>query len=82
MHQRKGSKVHYRVYRSGFGAPNDFFMVAIADKDPLSYEQNAMANQKLMGADAKPVFDGVLENLSKFEEVHGRMRPDMAYAPE
>lgn len=82
LYETNESAMEYRVYRSGFGAPNDFFMVAIADKDPLTYEQNSLANQALLGDAAKPVFDKVMEYVTKFEVIPGNMRPDLAYSPE
>ncbi len=82
LYAAKNSKVNYRVYRSGFGAPNDFFMVAIADKDPLSYEQTALANRNLIGEAAKPVMDELMKYVDRMEVVTGSMRPDLAYRPE
>jgi hypothetical protein len=82
LYQAKGSKSEYRVYRSGFGAPNDFFMVAIAGQDAVSYEQSSVANDALLGKDAKPAFDKVMEYVTKFEVIPGNMRPDLAYTPE
>ena len=82
LYASKGSKVEYRVYRSGFGAPNDFFMVAIAAKDPVTYEQNSVSNQALLGDDAKPAFDNLMDYVTKFEVIPGNMRPDLAYSPE
>lgn len=82
LYESSGSEMEYRVYRSGFGAPNDFFMVAIADKDPLTYEQNSLANQARLGDAAKPVFDKAMEYVTKFEVIPGNMRPDLGYSPE
>lgn len=82
LYASKNSKSHYRVYRSGFGAPNDFYMVAIADKDPLSYEQSALANRNLIGEAAKPLMDEVMKHVERMEVVTGYMRPDLAYNPE
>lgn len=82
LYETSESAMDYRVYRSGFGAPNDFFLVAIADKDPLTYEQNSMANQALLGDAAKPVFDKAMEYVTKFEVIPGNMRPDLGYSPE
>lgn len=82
LYETSGSAMEYRVYRSGFGAPNDFFLVAIADKDPLTYEQNTLANQALLGDAAKPVFDKAMEYVTKFEVIPGNMRPDLGYSPE
>ncbi len=82
LYESKGSKIEYRVYRSGFGAPNDFFMVAIAAEDAVNYAQNSVSNQALMGEDAKPVFDKAMDYVTKMETITGRMRPDLAYSPD
>lgn len=82
LYASKGSANHYRVYRSGFGAPNDFFMVAIADKDPLSYEQSALANRSLLGEESKPIMDEIMKHVDRMEVISGVMRPDLAYIPE
>ncbi|WP_373073522.1 hypothetical protein [Zeaxanthinibacter enoshimensis] len=82
LYQDKGSKVSYRVYRSGFGAPEDYFLVAIAAKDALSYEQQAAANRSLLGEEAKPLFDEMSQYMSGMEVVTGTMRTDLAYSPK
>ncbi|TDQ29394.1 hypothetical protein [Zeaxanthinibacter enoshimensis] len=82
LYQDKGSKVSYRVYRSGFGAPEDYFLVAIAAKDALSYEQQAVANRSLLGEEAKPLFDEMSQYMSGMEVVTGTMRSDLAYSPK
>ncbi len=82
LYKSKGSEVEYRVYRSGFGAPSEFFMVAIAAEDAVDYAQNSVSNQALMGEDAKPVFDKAMDYVTKMEMITGKMRPDLAYNPE
>ncbi|HMU45927.1 MAG TPA: hypothetical protein PKC72_06130 [Chitinophagaceae bacterium] len=77
MYQDKGSKEEYRIYRSGFGAHGDFFLVAIAAKDALSYETASSENDKLFGNDAQKVFGEMMKHVSEFKEKSGRMRPDM-----
>ncbi|HPG11248.1 MAG TPA: hypothetical protein PLU37_06940 [Chitinophagaceae bacterium] len=77
LYTKKGSKQEYRVYRSGFGAPGDFYMIAVADKDGLSYETNDAANNKLIGNDAEGIFLEMMKHVRKFQEVTGRMRPDL-----
>ena len=81
MFEEKESKVHYRVYRSGFGSPKDFFMVAVASADPVDDATKAKANQELMGDAAQAVFGKVLEHTTSWEEFSGYMRPDLAYSP-
>ena len=77
----KGSKMDYRVYKSGFGNRGEFYMVAVAAKDPVDYAQKGAANQELMGEDGQKAMSGLWENLLKYEEFVGQMRPDMAFSP-
>ncbi len=77
MFQKKNSKMDYRVYRSGFGAAGEYFMVAIAAKDALSYETMNAENDKLLGEEMGKVFGEMMKNLSKMEEVSGGMRPEL-----
>lgn len=79
MFASKGSKVYYRVYRSGFGTRGEYYMVAVAAKDELDYAQKAMANDVLLGEDGKKTMWDLFSNLLKYEEFEGQMRPDMAY---
>ncbi|MBT8179843.1 MAG: hypothetical protein HKP60_12065 [Eudoraea sp.] len=81
MFASKGSKVDYRVYKSGFGTRGEFLMVAVAAKDPVDYAQKGAANQELMGEDGQKMMSELWENLLKYEEIVGQMRPDMAYSP-
>ncbi len=81
MYEEKGSKSHYRIYRSGFGNMGNYFMVAVASKDAISYETQGEANDKLLGPEAKEVFGSVMKYVTKMEEVSGKMRPDLAYTP-
>lgn len=81
MFEEKGSKTHYRIYRSAFGNMGSFYMVAIAAKDGVTYEQMSVENEKLLGPEAQAVFGKVMKHVTKMEEVSGRMRPDLAYSP-
>ncbi len=81
MFASKGSKVHYRVYRSGFGTRGEFYMVAVAAKDAVDHAQMSKANQELMGEDGGKVMWDLMNNLLSYEEYTGMMRPDMAYSP-
>jgi hypothetical protein len=79
MFASKGSKVHYRVYRSGFGTRGEFYMVAVAAKDAVEHAQMAKANQELLGEDGGKVMWELFNSLLSYEEYSGMMRPDMAY---
>lgn len=82
LFESKGSKMYYRVYSSGFGTRGDFYMVAIAAKDAVDYAQKGTENDALIGEEGGKVMGDLFGHLLKYEEVTGRMRPDLAYAPQ
>ncbi|CAM1339547.1 hypothetical protein [Tenacibaculum aestuarii] len=78
----KKSKMHYRVYESGFGQVGDRFVVVISAKDGLDYAQKSEENRNLLGNDFKLKFDHLYSLLSNYSEISGRMRPDLSYTPK
>ena len=82
LFQQKGSKMEYRIYRSGFGTSESFYMVAIAAKDGADFEAMDTANNKLLGADGEKIFGDMMKYVTRFEEVTARMRPELAYSPK
>ena len=81
LYANKGSKSHYRVYRSGFGTMSDYYLVAVAAEDAIAFEKRSSENDALLGEDAGPVFAEVMEYVTKMDVVSGTMRPDLAYTP-
>lgn len=81
MFASKGSKVYYRVYRSGFGTRGEFYMVAVASKDALDHARMAKENQEMMGEEGGKAMWDMFSNLLSYEEYSGMMRPDLAYSP-
>ncbi len=75
----KGSKMYYRVYRSGFGANGTFFMVAIAAESPEDYERMSMENRKLLGEEGAKLNQELLAVMSKMDVMQGWMRADLSY---
>ena len=45
----KNSKEYYRIYRSGFGVTDSYYMVAIAAKDEIDSATRGKANDELLG---------------------------------
>lgn len=82
MYEQKGSKLNYRVYRSGFGTRGAFYMVAIAAKDAGDYAAKIARNNELMGEDWQNAYYDFMSALEEYEAFEGRMRPDMAYSPK
>ncbi len=76
----KGSKEYYRVYRSGFGVTDSYYMVAVAAKDEIDSATRGKANDELLGEGAKEVFGNLMKNASRFEEISAWMRPDLYYS--
>lgn len=77
----KGSKVHYRVYKTGFGSPSDYYLVAVAAKNPIDMAQKGATNDELLGEEGNKAFGVLFSNLSKYEKVEGRIRTDLGYSP-
>ena len=77
---KKGSKVSYRVYRSGFGSDGEYYMVAIAAKDAEHYAKRSNENREILGDERKKVMGELWSNLLKYEVVEGWIRPDLAYS--
>jgi hypothetical protein len=79
---KKNSKSYYRVYRSGFGCPENFYLVAVSSKDDLDSAIQGKANDEVLGDERKAVFDNLIKQTSRFEELTGWMRPDLSYSPK
>ena len=82
FYAEKGSKVHYRVYQSGFGTMGNFYLVAIAAKDGVSYETMGDENDAILGEERHELFGDMMNYITSIEEVTGMMRPDLAYSPQ
>ena len=81
MFASKESKEHYRVYRSGFGNMDSYYMVAISSKDEIDSATRSKANDELLGPDRYETFNKVMGYTSRFEEYSGEIRSDLGYSP-
>lgn len=79
MYSSKNSKVHYRLYKSGFGNMGNYFMVAVAAESPEDLEKKRKANMELMGEDGKKLFEEIDKTVTKKEKVTGYLRPELSY---
>lgn len=79
---QKGSKMHYRIYRSGFGNMGNYYVAVISAKDATDYAQMSAENEKLLGEEGKLKFREVMDLVSAYDVSEGGMRPDLAYSPE
>lgn len=81
LFESKGSKLEYRVYRSGFGTRGEFYMVAVAAENAADYANKIAQNNEMMGEEWSQTYNNFIASLEKYEAFEGRMRPDMAYSP-
>ncbi|MBJ6369428.1 hypothetical protein [Snuella sedimenti] len=76
----KNSKLYYRVYHSGLGNPESYYLVAVSSKDDVDAAMQSKANDELLGEKRHEVFGNMMKHLSRFEEYKGQIRPDLAYS--
>ncbi len=81
LYTKKGSKLHYRVYFSGFGNEESYVMVARAAENALEFEKQADANRQLLGEDARKLWDELMQYVTKTENIEGYMMPELSYNP-
>lgn len=79
--EKHNSKMHYRVYKSGFGTMGTFYMVAVASESEAKGAQRGDENWELMKDDFGPLLTELNKHTYKMEEKRGWMRPDLAFQP-
>lgn len=82
LFESKGSKVHYRVYQSGFGTRGAFYMVAVAAADAGEDALMSAENRELFGEEGQSTMGKMFSMLRKYEEFSGYMRPDLLASAE
>ncbi|GAA4289480.1 hypothetical protein GCM10023163_00240 [Aestuariibaculum suncheonense] len=82
LYESKNAKEYYRVYRNGFGTQEDCYLVAVSSKDEIDGATKSKENEKLLGPDSWDTFKKVMDYAERFEEVSGKMRPDLSYNPK
>lgn len=79
--EKHNSKVHYRVYKTGFGVMGTYYMIAVASESALARAKASDENRELMGGE----FAGLLKELNKYvwksDEKRGWIRSDLSYKP-
>ena len=79
LYIKKNSKVNYRVYRSGFGTTEDYFLVSIAAKNEEEYAKKAEENRILLGDEGKALFDDLYKNISRYDVKTAMKQNDLEY---
>ena len=81
LYAQKNSKMHYRLYRTGFGKMGNHYVAVIAAKDAQDYARLSAENEKVIGEEGKQKFRELFDLVSNYRSTTGRMRPDLAYIP-
>lgn len=82
LHASKNSPNTYRIYRSGFGAPESFFMVAISAKDAKHMAERSEANNKLLGQEFNELRNKALKYTTRYEVKTGWIREDLSVSKD
>ena len=82
MFAAKGSKSYYRIYKTGFGTMDSYYMVASSSKDAIDSATKHKANEEVLGPDRYETFNKVLNYSSKMYDVTGNIRHDLSYSPK
>lgn len=78
LNEKKGATGYYNVYRSGLGADAEFLLVTVSAKDELHMAERGKSDEELLGAEGQGILQNLYFKMSKFEEIIGEMRPDLA----
>ncbi len=79
---KKNSKMNYRIYSSGFGTIEKYYMIVIEGEDPVSFETMAAENWEDMGEDFQPLVGKIRANILRSDEKTGWIMGDLSYLPK
>ncbi len=79
MYEDNNSKIHYRLYKSGFGNMGNYYMVAVAAKDAADLEKRREENMSMLGDKGEALRDKIESTFSDIERVTGHLKPELSY---
>ena len=79
--EKHNSKLHYRVYKSGFGMMGTHYMIAVAAESQMDSAKKGDENWTLMKDDFDPLLKEMSKHTWKMDEKRGWMRADLGYVP-
>ena len=79
--EKHNSKLHYRVYKTGFGVMGTYYMIAIAAENNLESAKMGDENWSAMKDDFGPLLKELSKHTWKTDEKRGWMREDLGYIP-
>ena len=77
-HEKMASNSSYRIYRSGFGTPEAFFMVAISAKDPADMARRSQETMTALGQEYQKLLGDAMKYTSRYEKLSGWIRNDLS----
>ncbi|UCE94379.1 MAG: hypothetical protein JSV73_03645 [Flavobacteriaceae bacterium] len=79
--EKHNSKLHYRVYKTGFGVMGTYYMIAIAAENEQGGAKLGDENWEVMKDDFGPLLKELSKHTWKTDQKRGWMRNDLAYWP-
>lgn len=79
---KNNAKLEYRVYRTGLGVMDSYFMIAFAAESGAAFEQIMDETWEATKDEFGPLITGLRKSISRSEEKSGWMRGDLGYAPK
>jgi len=79
--EKHNSKLHYRVYKTGFGVMGTYYMIAVAAENNLESAKTGDENWSVMKDDFGPLLKEMSNHTWKTDEKRGWMREDLGYKP-
>ena len=80
--EEKNSKMHYRIYSTGFGVMGKYYLIAIAGENPVEFEKLGAENWELIKDGFEPLIKKIRSGILRSDEKTGWMRGDLSYQPE
>lgn len=78
---KHNSKLHYRVYKTGFGVMGTYYMIAVAAESNTASAKAGDENWELMGDDFSKLLKEMNQYIWKSDEKKGWIREDLSYKP-
>ncbi len=82
IYSKKGAKEYYRIYRSSFGNMGDYFVAVVSAKDAEDYARMSSETNQLLGEEGEQKFGEVMDLVTTYEVMTGKMKPELAYSPQ
>ncbi len=80
LFEQKKSKMAYNIFKSGFGNPENYYMVSVASKDEVALAKSGMENDNVLGEEREAIFFNMIKLASRYDKLEGEIRPDLSYA--